>query len=137
MHNDRNVLYDRWFASKASLVQELLQKQSFFLGTAPASGINRLFESASRHVFIQSDDFYKSLRMAHQGDSSADNIIGFLFNDLRMLRVALFTFGERYLGDRPAGITKIIPAELNQLTESVAQRITLEENLLAPLLKRA
>ncbi len=137
MRNDQlDVLYDRWFASKNSVAEEMLRNEGVVSGVIPTAKIRCLFESASRHVSVQSDDFYQILRKAYEENPSANHVLDFLFHDLKMLRVGLFTFGERFLGDRSMGYVRISRSDWGYLTASIAQRIALEENQLGPLLKR-
>lgn len=135
IRNKLHVLYERWSASKDSLASEILQKDHSSSLADTTFMARRLFESSSHHVAFQSESFYQDLRMTHQGSPSARNMIDLLFQDLKMLRVELFTFGEHYLGDQPLRLVKISQRNLAQLSATIAQRIAFEENQLGPLLK--
>ena len=136
MRNELDVLYDRWFASKNSVAGQMLQNQNSASVVLSTVKIRGLFESAGHHAAIQSDEFYQTLRVSHQGNPSAIKILDFLLQDLKMLRVELFAFAERYLGDRPAGQIKILHNDWAHLIERITQRIELEENQLGVLLRR-
>lgn len=137
MSNNLDALYKRWCLSKDSVLQEVGGSQnSFSSRVLPTYSLRRSFESAGCHVNLQSDEFYHIMRVLSHGNSSSLNILDFLAKDLNVLRVELFVFGERYLGDWPAIKMKSSMSDWRRLAEMIVQRIALEESQLGPLLKR-
>ena len=96
--------------------------------------IKYFLERASRHIFVQSGEFYGFLRDQHQGGSSALKMIDFFEMDLKELRVQLFTFSEKYLGDMPVRNTRVLILDFLALSRIVLERVNVEDSQLVPLL---
>ncbi len=137
MPKNPDALYERWCVSKDSVLHEVGGAQnSVSYKVVPTSSLRSFFESAAYHVNLQSEEFYQTLRELYHGSSSSLSVLDFLVKDLNVLRVELFMFGERYLGDWPSVKLKSLMSDRRHLAELFVQRIVLEENQLGPLLKR-
>ena len=97
--------------------------------------IKHFLEQASRHVFLQSEEFYRSLRERHHENSSALKIIDFFDQDLKELRVQLFAFSEEYFVDKPVRNMRVFILDFIALSRVVLARVDVEDSQLVPLLR--
>ena len=91
----------------------------------------------AQYMVLQNDEFYRQLKASYEGQRSPCNIISFFAQDFNALRVKLFIFGEKYLGDLYLQHEKSFAKDFEAITEEIRLRFQMEEAQLFGLLMRA
>ena len=131
-------------------LQFLSQSQQLILETideiqphlrTPSSAKNKiqeLFIYVSKHLNCQDNAFINEVKKLEPFQGVSKNMVDFLVQDLKDLKVRLFVFSQQYLQQQSAGHKKEpnFARDFKELMNDVVARFYVEKNYLLPLLNR-
>ena len=126
----------QFLSQSHQLILEAIDETKPFL-SSPASAkikMQALFLYLSKHLSRQDEMFLNELKLLGQSGVISLNMVDFLIQDLKDLKVRMFIFSEQYLQGVIVKKEPNFARDYSELTKDIIARLYVERNYLLPFL---